>query len=211
MIIKDIMIKNVLTISPDTFLKDALTTMEENRIRHLPVINEEEEIVGIISDRDLRDASPSIFETTHNELMNKPIKELMITDVITALPHDFVEEAANMMMENQISCLPIEEDGKIAGIITEKDLLNTLVKLTGADTPSSRLEIEVPNQSGMLSNVASIIKQHNINIQSVLVYPAADPSEKILVFRLQSMDLRVLVKSLRHEYRILWPVLEMKA
>ncbi|WP_078595013.1 acetoin utilization AcuB family protein [Evansella clarkii] len=204
--IKDIMIKNVISAKPELAIKDALQIMKENKIRHLPVVNEENSVIGIISDRDLKDASPSVFAADQKELLEKPVSEVMITDVLTAFTNDFVEEAAHMMTENQISCLPIEKNGKLSGIITETDLLHTLVRLTGADAPSSRLELEVPNRSGMLSDVAAIIKDHKINIQSVLVYPSNDQTKKILVFRLRSMDLRMLIQSLKEsDYAVLWP------
>ncbi|MFA9559051.1 acetoin utilization AcuB family protein [Evansella sp. AB-rgal1] len=210
--IKDIMITDVIVITPEHTINEALQLMLEKKIRHLPVVNGDNDIIGIISDRDIRDASPSVFETDSSQYLHKPVKEIMVTDVMTALPYDFVEEAAYTMTEYHISCLPIEEDGKLIGIITEKDLLRTLVKLTGADLPSSRLEVEVPNITGMLSEVASLVKLHNINIQSVLVYPSKEVKKKILVFRLQGIDLRRLTKSLKEKgYSILWPNdMEMK-
>lgn len=211
MMIRDIMTKDVIYISEQTTLNEALLKMGNFRIRHLPVVNEEKEIIGIVSDRDLRDASPSSISECNNDVLQCPINKIMKTDVLTALPYDFVEEAANMMMENRISCLPVEEEGKLVGIITGKDLLKNLVKLTGADLPSSRLEVEVMNQSGMLADVAALIKEHNINIQSVLIYPSKEETKKILVFRLRTMDLRPLTKTLReHNYHILWPDMEMR-
>ncbi|WP_096189758.1 acetoin utilization AcuB family protein [Evansella halocellulosilytica] len=213
MVIEEIMKKTVITAKKETSIQSAVTMMQENRIRHLPVINDDYEIVGIISDRDLKEASPSKLQKNKNDLDELPISELMIKDVLTALPSDFVEEAANTMIEQQISCLPVEEDGKLIGIITETDLLKTLVKLTGANQPTSRLEVEVPNTSGMLGEVANLIKSYNINIQSVLVYPSKDEYKKILVFRLQTMDLRMLSKALRKEgYHVIWPIdMELKS
>ncbi|PYZ93964.1 phage tail protein [Salipaludibacillus keqinensis] len=206
--------KDQLIVShKDMTICDALDLMKKHRIRHLPIVNDSNEIIGIVSDRDLRDASPSIFDDQHKQFINLPVSKVMIDDVITAMPRDFVEEAANIMVEQQISCLPVEEDDILVGIITETDLLNTLVKLTGADLPTSRLEIEVSNESGQLSDVSNIIKEHKINIQSVLVYPSFhDPSRKILVFRIQSIDLRPLLKTLKQRnYQIIWPTeLEMK-
>ncbi|MCD8510000.1 MAG: acetoin utilization AcuB family protein [Bacillus sp. (in: Bacteria)] len=211
MMIQDIMTTDVVYITDKTSIKDALSKMEQFRIRHLPVVNERKEIIGIVSDRDLRDASPSSLGNCSKDVLQCPIKEIMKTDVLTALPYDFVEEAANMMMENRISCLPVEDNGKLIGIITGKDLLKNLVKLTGADLPSSRLEVEVLNQSGMLAEVAALIKEHKINIHSVLIYPSMDESKKILVFRLQTMDLRPLIKTLKdNNYHILWPDMEMR-
>ncbi|ADU31510.1 CBS and ACT domain-containing protein [Evansella cellulosilytica] len=210
--VKDIMVTSVITATTETTIQEALNLMEVNKIRHLPILDKTAQIAGIISDRDLRDACPSIFDDNNITIYERPLLDIMTKNVLTAFSYDFIEEAANMMTENQISCLPVEDDGKLIGIITEKDLLNTFVKLTGVDVPTSRLELEVANKSGMLSEVASVIKEHNINIQSALVYPAETLTKKILLFRLQTMDIRILVHSLRIKgYTILWPTdLEMK-
>jgi len=209
------MINKLIVSNKSMKISDALELMKEKRIRHLPIVNSNNELQGIVSDRDLRDASPSIFEDEkHKEFVNLTVSQVMVDDVITALPMDFVEEAALTMVEHQISCLPVEEDNILVGIITETDLLNTLVRLTGADLPTSRLEIKVDNESGQLSDVSNIIKEHKVNIQSVLVYPSfQDKSKKVLVFRIQSIDLRPLLSSLKQKnYNIIWPTeLEMKA
>src|SRR5690554_6672581 len=132
MIIQDIMETKVIVTSMETTIKDALNIMRKEHIRHLPVVDDDRKLLGLISDRDIKDASPSIFGCRNEEyFLNKPVKDIMVTDVLTALSFDFVEEAANIMTENQISCLPIEENAKLIGIITETDLLHTLVKLTG--------------------------------------------------------------------------------
>ncbi|WP_416151855.1 CBS and ACT domain-containing protein [Salipaludibacillus sp. HK11] len=212
--VRDIMKDNLIITNKQMTIYEALDLMKEKRIRHLPIVNSNNEIQGIVSDRDLRDALPSIFDEQHKEYGNLPIANVMIEDVITAMPMDFVEEAAHTMVEHQISCLPVEEDGILVGIITETDLLNTLVRLTGADLPTSRLEIEVENESGQLSKVSNIIKDQKVNIQSVLAYPSFyDKNKNILVFRIQSINLRPLLASLKHEnYKIIWPTeLEMKA
>ncbi|SES35363.1 acetoin utilization protein AcuB [Salipaludibacillus aurantiacus] len=211
--VRDIMKKDIIVAQRNMPVSEALDLMKTHKIRHLPIVNKQNEILGIVSDRDLRDAAPSIFDEKHKEFINLPVSKVMIENVITALPLDFVEESANTMTENQISCLPVEEDGVLAGIITETDLLHTLVRLTGAAMPTSRLEIEVPNESGQLSEVSNIIKDHQINIQSVLVYQSfSDNTKKILVFRVQCMDMRPLLKSLKEaNYKIIWPTeLEMK-
>lgn len=212
MVIQDIMITDVVTTTPDASIKSALQLMKEKKIRHLPVINDDLEIVGLISDRDIKEASPSVFDCDNNDYLNNPVEKIMVTNVLTALPSDFVEDAANTMTENQISCLPIEENGKLVGIITETDLLHTLVKLTGADMPSSRIDVEVPDESGVLSCISCIIKDHRLNIHSALVYPSKNSNKKVLVFRVQSMDVRNVVSAIKKAgYNVLWPKdLEMK-
>lgn len=208
------MIKEVISADPTMPIRKALELMDKNHIRHLPIVDKNRFLIGIISDRDLRDAKPSIFEGEHKKFLDLSISEVMITNVITAMPDDFVEEAAHTMIENNISCLPVENDGKLEGIISQTDLLHTLVRLTGADLPTSRLEIEVPNKTGKLAEVSAIIGEHQLNIQSALVYQSFETdAKKILVFRIQSLNMRPLLNTLKKTgYQVIWPIeLEMKA
>lgn len=207
MIVEEIMKKNVLALSPEDTIEKAINLLNANRIRHIPILDRNESIVGIVSDRDIRDVTPSIFyKEEHQDVLHKPIETIMTKDVIIGSPLDFVEEAAAIFYEHKIGCLPIEKDGKLIGIVTESDLLHTLVQLTGANQPSSHLELKVPNRAGMLAEAANIIKNRNINITSVLVYPDSDLQYKILVFRVQTMNPTHLIDDLAKQgYEIRWP------
>lgn len=210
MIIEEIMKKNVITLSPGDPIETAIQLMSDNHIRHIPIINQTREILGVISDRDIRDVSPSVLHRDeHIEDFQKPIETIMSKNVITAHPLDFVEEAAVIFFEHKIGCLPIEKDNKLVGIVTETDILYTLVQLTGAHQPSSHLEVRVSNKAGMLADVAVILKRHNVNIASVLVYPDVDQQYKILVFRVQTMNTTKIVSELRQQgYSVIWPNFE---
>ncbi len=89
----------------------------------------------------------------------------MKTNVITGHPLDFVEEVAALFYEHRISCMPIVKENKLVGIITESDLLYTLVQLTGAHQPGSQIEIKVPNRTGMLSEVTSMFQKETLIFQ----------------------------------------------
>ncbi|GMB07314.1 acetoin utilization protein AcuB [Thermolongibacillus altinsuensis] len=207
MIVEQIMKTNVITLKAWNTIADAMNIVKQKKIRHLPIIDDENHVIGIVTDRDLRDASPSIFHANeHLEDLQKPLSTIMKTNVITGHPLDFVEEIAALFYEHRISCLPIVKEQKLVGIVTETDLLYTLVQLTGAHQPGSQIEVKVPNRAGMLSEVASVFQKRNINISSVLVYPDQDERYKILVFRIQTMNPMAIISDLRTEgYHVLWP------
>ncbi|OLS39785.1 acetoin utilization protein AcuB [Alkalihalophilus pseudofirmus] len=209
MILEEIMKTDVITLTEDTPIKDAMLLLDKYRIRHIPIVQgPEKKVVGIISDRDIRDASPSIFHSTeHLEDFLKPVSSIMQRNVITAHPLDFVEEVSTIFYENNIGCLPVVTDNdELRGIITETDILHTLVELMGAHQPSSHIEVKVLNQTGMLASIASIFKEMHINITSVLVYPYKNPEYKILVFRVQTMDPRRIIKAIEQAgYEVIWP------
>ena len=195
MIVEEIMRTEISTLTENDSIADALKIMNEKKIRHLPIINEERKLMGLVTDRDIRDASPSIFDTEKfKEEMQNPVKVIMKTDVITGHPLDFVEEISAILYEHRIGCLPILKDDKLVGIVTETDLLRTLVELTGAHQPGSQIEVKVENKAGMLCDIATVIRNRKANIQSVLVYQdKSDENYKILVLRVQTMNPLLLI------------------
>ena len=207
MIVEEIMSKNVLTLTPEATIQDAMQALNKNRIRHIPIVDNNHELIGIVTDRDIRDASPSIFHSDeHLEDFLKPVTAIMKRDVITAHPLDFVEEISSLFYEHNIGCLPICEEDKVVGMVTETDMLHTLVQLMGAHQPSSQIEIRVENIAGKLADIANIFKNRKVSITSVLVYPCKDLNYKILVFRVQTMDPRSLIADIEKEgYKVLWP------
>ncbi|MTH52802.1 CBS domain-containing protein [Bacillus mangrovi] len=207
MIVDQIMKKEVITLSPSDTLAKAMEVMKERRIRHIPIISGDGILTGIVSDRDIKEASPSVFQITEKmDELEQPLSQIMKTDVITGHPLDFVEEISSIFYERRIGCMPIVKAGKLAGIITESDLLHTFVQLTGANQPGSQIEVKVPNKAGMLAEVSGVFQKRSINIASVLVYPDRDDQFKILVFRVQTMNPTGIISDLEAAgYQVLWP------
>ncbi|MEH7343339.1 acetoin utilization AcuB family protein [Bacillus sp. JJ1532] len=209
MIVEEIMWTEVVALSKDDSIAKAIKLMNEKKIRHLPIIDENQRLIGLVTDRDIRDATPSIlFETEKfKELLQNPLKMIMKTDIITGHPLDFVEEVSAILYEHRIGCLPILKDDKLVGIVTETDLLRTLVELTGAHQLGSQIEVKVPNKAGMLYEITTVIRNRKANIQSVLVYPdKRDEKYKIIVLRVQIMNPLSIIKDLQDAgHQVLWP------
>ena len=210
MIIEDIMVRDVITLKKDATLQEAIDLVKQKNIRHIPIVNDEQKLIGLITDVDIRSATPSIFHINEfKEDLQKPVSDFMITDIYTAHPLDFVEEAAFVFYEQKISCMPVISDDKLIGIVTETDLLHTYVELTGTNQPASQIEIKVINKPGTLSEIAEVIKLHNSNVNSIFIYPfKEDPSYKVLVLRIQTMNpLRIIQKLNMAGYEVLWPTI----
>jgi len=208
MLVEEIMNQNVFTLKENDSVEQAITLINEKKIRHIPIVNDQNNLVGIVTDRDIKEASPSsLYVNLNHDFFTKPVKEIMKKEIVTAHPLDFVEEVAVLFYEHRIGCLPIVKEDLLVGIITQTDVLRTFVELTGAHQPSSQIEIKVPNRAGMLYEVASIIREKNINIQSVLVYPdRKNDGYKILVFRLQTMNPLSIIQTLKEKnFEVLWP------
>jgi acetoin utilization protein AcuB len=208
MIVEEIMKTDVAVLFPADTIADAIQLMDKRKIRHIPIVDQDWHLQGLITVAKISEATPSIFHANeHPEDLKKPLETIMEKNVITGHPLDFVEEAAGLFYEHKISCIPIIHDGKLVGIVTETDLLRTMVELTGAHQPGSQIEIKVPNLAGVLSDITTVIKKKNANILSVLVYPdKKDDHYKILVLRVQTMNPTALIQDLKQAgHQVLWP------
>ncbi|QDI91201.1 CBS domain-containing protein [Salicibibacter halophilus] len=204
---EEIMRTNVHKLKMDDKIESAVELMEKERLRHIPIVADDDTLIGIISDRDVRDARFSIFSNKRlDAILQKPVKEIMKTEVFTVHPLEYVADVASMLSEHQITGAPVTVDDKLVGMITGRDLLDTLVQLMGADQPSSQIEVKVSDVSGQLADVTAIFKHHGINVTSMLIYPDKQSDYKILALRVQAMDIRAVLASLKDEgYEIASP------
>ncbi|MET3682665.1 acetoin utilization protein AcuB [Alkalibacillus flavidus] len=208
MLVEEMMSKPIVTLSPNDLIEEALVLLNEHKIRHIPVIDDDQQVVGILSDRDIRDATPSILENDQNkDILKHDVSSIMTSPVITVHPLDFIEDIASIFYDHEIACVPVTKGNQIVGIVTEKDLLYRLIQLTGIHEQSSQIEVKVPNKVGVLPDVTKIVSDRNTNISSVYVYPYQDSyTEKIIVLRIQTMNPMPLIDQLKqHGYEVIWP------
>lgn len=208
MLIEEIMKSPVHTLKDDQTIEDALLLMRQYKIRHIPIVNHQEHLVGIISDRDLKEVIPSsLSEQRETSIYQIPLSKIMTPSPMTGHPMDFVEETAVVFYEHQIGSLPILSEGKIVGILTETDLLYKYIELTGAHQPGSQIEVRVPNNPGILFEVSSVFHEQQTNVLSVLVYPdKVNPNNKILVIRVKTMNPLKIIEGLKAKgFEVLWP------
>ena len=171
MFVRDQMIQDVITVTPATSVPEALKIMQEHSIKRLPVM-QSEKLVGILTESALLKVSPSpatslsIFEI--NFLVAKmTVKEVMTKKPFTISPDATIEEAALLMRNKKISGLPVVENGKLIGIISESDLFDAMIELFGLKRAGKRLTVEVKDIPGVLAQLANILKGLNINIINV--------------------------------------------
>ena len=212
LLVRDSMTSEVVALSPRATAAEALATCRDRRIRHLPVL-EGKRLVGIVSDRDLRSAAPVLGDPGRASALERiELSEVMTGDVVTASPDDPIEEAANMMRENRIGCLPVIENGALVGILTSSDVMEALVQLIGAHEPGSRLVTSMPDRPGTLAGAAGIFGVLGINIVSVVAGPRQEPPPgeqgpwRAAIFRIDTINPEEAVELLeRAGYSVLWP------
>lgn len=165
------MTKNPVTISSDTPVSEARDLMKKEHIHRLPVIDENDHLMGIITEKDILYASPSpatsldVYEM-HNLMARLEVHSVMTKDVITAGADTALEDAARIMADNNIGGLPIVENNLLIGIITESDLFRVFVELFGAREKGIRITALMPEKRGELADLASAIAKAGGDIVS---------------------------------------------
>ena len=211
LLVRDSMTRELVTVVPETTAAEALALCRVNRIRHLPVL-EGRRLVGVISDRDLRAATPALGDLARAEALDRiRVADEMARDVATAGPEDPIEDAAMAMYERKIGCLPVVDGEDLVGILTTSDVMRALVRLVGAHKPGSRLEVALPSRSGSMAEVTQIVRDEGVDIVSILASSENEDEagERVAVLRVATIDPKQVVESLRAaEYRILWPPVE---
>lgn len=201
------MTSRLITVPIDSNLFEALELINSHRIRHLPV-TDGHKLVGIVSDRDLRDAKPSSLGNECNKLMKEiKVKQIMNDNVITAHPLDAIDEAALLLYQNKIGCLPVIKQGSLVGIITQGDVLRAFVELLGFNNPGSSIIIEFVDQPGVIADITKIIKKFGVNINNLFLRKSRDiPGNSILTIRIATMLAEPIVQELKNVgYKVIWP------
>jgi acetoin utilization protein AcuB len=201
MLVRDRMTKHPLTIDVDTSLADAHTYMEEQKVRHLPVIDKTGKLVGLITEADLLKAGPSSVTSLSvweiRSLLDRiTIKNVMVHDVITTTEDIPIEDAAHLMLDHKISCLPVVRDGRLVGIITETDVFRTFMEMFAARQKGLRITMEVLDREGELAKVAQAIANQGGYIAACGVFMVTDPAKWGLVFKVRNVDRDVLIATL---------------
>jgi acetoin utilization protein AcuB len=214
MLVRSRMTPRVHTASPETTLAEALGITRANRIRHLPVLDGDR-LVGVVTGRDLRLAMPPIWAAERDEMLaalnHRRVGEVMVRSIITTSPDTPLEDAARQLYTHRIGCLPVMEEGRLVGILTETDVLRAFVELFTSETATQRVEVQMPNRPGELARIVRLIGiEHRVNIAGVVVPPMASSDDQCTaILHLQTPDASGIVNALRKlGYRVGAPSLE---
>jgi acetoin utilization protein AcuB len=183
MIIERIMTRNPTFVHPDLPLNNAKALMTKNKIGKLPVLDQNNTLVGIVTKKDLISAGPSaatsldMYEISYL-LSRLTVGEIMVKKVITVQADEVVEEAARIMADSGIGCLPVMKGDMLVGIITESDLFHAFVDMFGAREPGVRATFLVEEKPGVLAGVAQKFGDLNANIVALVTCPGDNMSNR---------------------------------
>lgn len=170
------MTREVITVDPDKTVFDAQDLMAQNKIRHLPVVDANQKLIGIVTDRDIRSALPYNFikdacsPEQREEICALTVKDIMTRDPISISPTYTIQDALLMIQNSRVGALPVVDDeGKLSGILSVRDLLRAFINVLGIGEPGTLLCILVKEKVGQLKIIVDAITEENISFGSVLV------------------------------------------
>lgn len=202
------MTANPFTVSPEDTVPEATAIMEERRIRGLPVVRDGE-VVGVLSRGDIDKASPSKATSLSAGEVNYLLQKLKVHQVMTHHPitvrsDALIEEAALLMRNSKIEMLPVVDDGRLVGIITESAILDAFIELMGFRDTGTRLTIELDDAPGVLERVGRITAQHGANVKHLAVYRGS-LDKTILVLGVNSLNTGEIEQDLADAgYRVIY-------
>lgn len=203
MLVREMMRNPVTTLAVDAPLGEASRLFHAHGFRHLPVM-EGGRLVGVLTDRDLRWITSSLCPEPRT--LEDPVRLAMSSPPYTVDPLYPVEDAARIMREHKIGCLPVMDGPDLVGILTGMDILDALILLTGVAHASSRLEVALTDRPGELARLTAFLAARHVNILAVLTYPAPDRTVRT-VLRVGSSQIRPLAAELRQDaFQVLWPL-----
>lgn len=205
MLVKDWMTADVIALTQDRSMMKASKIMKDKKISRIPIVDDENRVVGIVTDRDVKEASPSKATTLDMHELYYLLSEIKLKDIMTRKPkslheNDTIEMAAALFKNNKFGGMPVVDDeDKLVGVITDTDIFNVLVSITGVMEGGVSIGFRLSNQPGGLVPVLDFLKDHSARVMSLLTSCASPEEDKRNVFiRIRDMEKSEL-KKLRAE------------
>ena len=213
MFVTKAMTRKVVTVRSEDNLLDTRQLMKTHKIHHIPVVEEGDRLVGIISDRDVRSAMPSSLyyesgsERERVKLEKFKVRDVMTKNVITLSLRDTIQDALLLLLKYDVGALPVvHSDGRLVGILAVRDLLRALVSVLGIGQPGSLLCLLVEDKLGETKKIVDIIFEEKIPIGSLLVARHWEPGKRAVFPYLMSINVGPLKRRFQEGgYTILDP------
>lgn len=202
MFVSSSMVKKVVTIDKDRSVFEAQETMATHNIRHIPVVDPDNRVLGIITDRDIRSAMPyrllkePASQEEREKLQTLTVGEIMTTAPKTISPMDTIQDALLKIQREKVGAFPVVNDqGILKGILSVRDLLRAFINVMGIGEPGTLIGIIVEEKVGQLKRIVDVITQENISCGSVLVARYWDEGKRaVFVYLLTNNVVRVKAK-----------------
>ncbi len=202
MLVATWMTADPVTVTPHARLKEAEDLMTKHEFRHLPVVDQGK-LVGILTMNDVRKASPSPATTLSRGEVNYLLDQIVVSDVMTRDPITVgadtpVEDAALLAYRHKIGALPVVQEGRLVGIITQSDLFDIMMSIFQAGEGNRRISIEgMPRELGSFRKVVDILDEYRTPFSSILVFPQRDSGLYTYFVRVPDRQLPEIIEALK--------------
>ena len=193
MLVKNVMTKNPITITPECSVTEAKALMNKKNIGKLPVVDKNFKLVGMITKNDIAKATPSdattldMFEISY--LLSKlTVEKVMVKNVITVPDTEVVENAAKIMLDNSIGCVPVMSGDLVVGIITESDLFKLFAEMFGANDSGVRVILSLDDKPGVVAKLVDSIAAEQGNLMSLVTRELKEVGKRRLTFKLTGIS-----------------------
>ena len=196
------MTSKVITVDQEAGILDAQELMAANKIRHLPITDSDQQLIGIVTDRDIRSALPYEFyddpQRAKEKISALKVSDIMTRDPITISPTYTIQDALLLIQNSKVGALPVIDDNKrLTGIISVRDLLRAFINVLGIGEPGTLLCVLVEEQVGQLKKIVDAITEENISFGSVLVARYWDENKRAVFTYLLTLNVAHVKKKLQ--------------
>lgn len=195
MLLKNWMTREVITVTPETSMMKVSKILKDKDIHRVPVVDDQGRLMGIVSDRDVKDASPSKATTLDVHELYYLLSEIKIKDIMTRNPHTInveatVEKAAVEMLEKKIEGMPVvDDDQQVVGIVTDTDIFKVLIQISGVYLGGVQIGFKLPNEAGSLKQILEELRAHKARIISIQsAYDNPVPGFRQVFIRIHDMQ-----------------------
>lgn len=208
------MVSQVITIHKEASVFEAQEKMAGNGIRHLPVVDADNRLIGIVTDRDIRSAMPySLIKEKNLSEERERVARLKVETIMTRSPKtispmDTIQDALLMIQKEKVGAFPVVDgDGKLKGILSVRDLLRAFINVLGIGQPGTLMGIEVEEKVGQLKKIVDAITEENISFGSVLVARTWEKGKRAVFPYLLTNNVSKAKKKLSHMgYKLIDPM-----
>lgn len=187
------MTKRPTSVMPDYSISQAYQIMTEGKYSQLPVVDGENKLLGLLTEKTLAEYTPSkatslsVYEVSYI-LTKSKVKDVMKTKIFTIDKNAFIEDAAVIMKENRINSLPVVENGYLIGILTKTDIFTALIDIVGARASGARITISTTDKTGVMADITGIFAKNNIDIRNFSNVIEGDNTVITLKLRSKNID-----------------------
>ncbi len=217
MLVKEWMATDPITVDEETSIMKVTQLLKEHKIRRVPVVRRNK-LVGIVSDRDIKEAAPSKATSLDVHELYYLLSEIKVKDIMTPNPltlkeNDSVEKAAVIMLENRISGMPVVDDeNHVIGLVTQTDIFKVMISITGIYRGPIQLAFDLEDKPGYLTNLLSQLSQLGARMVSVLTcQDHVGPGRREVYVRIKDMEqsqLDNMIDELKKEFKVLYVLRE---